>query len=548
MSKRGGSPNAENCVKRPESLTNSVANEYTKYHPSKKVDDVDVIELPSNPESIVTFLRDYVIARKPCKINGVISRELLLEGLTPTNITSTLPAQKVLQVERKVDGGFGSGEKKLRMTFEELMARLKKGESGLYLTTQYAGETDDGQDVDKSSAENFKNTEEEDDGEDEVKDDESSEEEDDEAGGPFDDDALSDAESFTVGDCRDDFDDLESLDEAAEIVVDLKSGPLDVTEAQERLKELYQPPMDNLINILPETPEFMNALIPQQINLWIGASAAQELNADDAFLSNYDPKAPRLGLGRSVPGGGSSSGLHHDHADNIYAPVSGRKRFTLFSPKDAAKMYTVGVVRKVYDSGVIDYARCQKSPSWRTLRDDGAILAEVAHQQLNNGENLSTHEKQKWQKIIDEDEASVNQESNAKLDPPSFSKVIPTVVHLDKIQDQSLQKKIRLRALEEWPLFFEANRLVVDLEPGQMLYLPTGWFHEVTSFGDSDTTIPDAQIHVAVNYWFIPPNGSSPDDLYPNEDKYWHNDFERTKAALENERQETEVTKDDANL
>jgi Cupin-like domain len=45
----------------------------------------------------------------------------------------------------------------------------------------------------------------------------------------------------------------------------------------------------------------------------------------------------------------------------------------------------------------------------------------------------------------------------------------------------------------------------VTLTAGQMLYLPAGWFHEVTSSsGSSDAA------HVAVNFWFHPPDNLDP--------------------------------------
>jgi hypothetical protein len=53
-----------------------------------------------------------------------------------------------------------------------------------------------------------------------------------------------------------------------------------------------------------------------------------------------------------------------------------------------------------------------------------------------------------------------------------------------------------------FPLFPGVEAAVeVTLEPGQCLYLPASWFHEVTSFGSSGTCM-----HVAVNYWFHPPD------------------------------------------
>jgi len=46
--------------------------------------------------------------------------------------------------------------------------------------------------------------------------------------------------------------------------------------------------------------------------------------------------------------------------------------------------------------------------------------------------------------------------------------------------------------------------LVVDLEPGQCLYLPASWWHEVTSM-----STPEHPFHCALNFWFHPPTNLS---------------------------------------
>ena len=51
----------------------------------------------------------------------------------------------------------------------------------------------------------------------------------------------------------------------------------------------------------------------------------------------------------------------------------------------------------------------------------------------------------------------------------------------------------------------EAAAAEVDLQAGQILYLPAGWFHEVTSFSTASS-----QTHLALNYWFQPPDNLDP--------------------------------------
>lgn len=73
-------------------------------------------------------------------------------------------------------------------------------------------------------------------------------------------------------------------------------------------------------------PSIAGNLVPQQINLWMG-------RATD----------------------GASSGLHHDFHDNLYILMRGRKKFRLWDPSFAPRMYTEGKVRSVHANGRIVY-------------------------------------------------------------------------------------------------------------------------------------------------------------------------------------------------
>ena len=61
----------------------------------------------------------------------------------------------------------------------------------------------------------------------------------------------------------------------------------------------------------------------------------------------------------------------------------------------------------------------------------------------------------------------------------------------------------------------------VHVKSGEMLYLPCGWFHEVTSFGSNNPNNPNnpmgeqkgSDIHQALNFWFYPPDNLSTDNL-----------------------------------
>jgi hypothetical protein len=70
----------------------------------------------------------------------------------------------------------------------------------------------------------------------------------------------------------------------------------------------------------------MGNLVVQNINIWLGKSRE-----------------------------GTSSGLHHDHHDNLYILLSGRKTFKLYSPDEIHRMYTYGDFVRIHPNGRINY-------------------------------------------------------------------------------------------------------------------------------------------------------------------------------------------------
>lgn len=60
-------------------------------------------------------------------------------------------------------------------------------------------------------------------------------------------------------------------------------------------------------------------------------------------------QAVNVWMGASVAG--ASSGLHHDFHDNLYVLLAGTKRFRLFPPALADRMYTCGAVDRIHPNG-----------------------------------------------------------------------------------------------------------------------------------------------------------------------------------------------------
>lgn len=523
-----------------------------------------------------------IAARQPVRLLAGVPIDV--EKFDLDAIVDTLHYSEPLQVERKHGGGFGLGRERERMTLAQIVAKLRTDDS-YYLTTQYESDQEE-------NGEDEEEDDEEEDGEggfalaefsdalvdfsldhDDFDDCESEPDEPDETGrresqtngtkgtmsngaeakgdgntdvdeADADTDAEVDAEvdahpdadadaegsdaddanaesgeGSAESDFEDDFDnDLESGDNA------LRGDALedDAGDDDYRVRTLFQPPLTNLATdaSFPLCPPPFANLIPQQVNLWMGSSA-------------QNPKPDLLhpttqGLGRYVPSG-NSSGLHHDHADNLYVLVRGRKRFTLYSPADALGLFTVGTVNKVYANGLIDYVVDKRAPRWRPMREDGAIVAEHARWLLDR-KDFSAHSRQALEYIVANEPAYTGPVDPA-LDPPSFSSVPPVLAHLDEVDDPAEVEALRTYAEKHFPGFLRLRKYEVWLGPGDMLYIPTGWFHEVTSYAGSGPG------HIALNWWFVPPVCTDGAAAYP--DQYWREDFEICRAAVRRKKEKS---------
>ncbi|KAG7752736.1 hypothetical protein KL911_003467 [Ogataea haglerorum] len=460
---------------------------------STAVHEIDIIDATGAIPA--AFESRYILKRQPCLIQGLVAG-FDLESFRLDNLADFLQCDDFLQVERKSSGGYGTGENRIRLKLADLVDRLNKGDHSLYLTTQYE-EDDCLSDADSDGE--FPQTE--------------------TAHVPTDTD--SERGSVDFDNFHDDFDyDSDNSDDGE---YSASEGQPSLDTARTRVQELLQKPLTNLYRRWPMEllrPSLLAGLVPQQINLWMGRA-----DPDSRLL--FDESQPLLGLGRSLPSpGASSSGLHHDHADNLYILISGKKRFTLFPPTDAPNLYTVGDIEKIYPSGVIDYVRNENAPFWKHVREDGALVGQVALWRLER-ESLDEEEKKRLEAVA-ERESGVHEEKarhgKTKSDPPSFSKIPPALLHLDDVQDAVQRAKMERLIDSEFPRLKQCKPLQVTIEPGQMLYLPAGWFHEVSSFGRDDEPV-----HIAVNYWFAPPASRSP-PLYT--DSYWTEDFDETSKCL----------------
>ncbi|KAH3679584.1 hypothetical protein WICMUC_000917 [Wickerhamomyces mucosus] len=554
-----------------KSKRNQIINEYSGYTLSSNNVSIDTIKATEiTPEE---FHSKYIIPRKPVIIDGIFDG-FPIEKFQFPQIEDNLNSNDKLLVEEIDNGGFGSAQERIKLTFKEFIKKLKEEGNRYYLTTQYL---EDDPDVINLQDDGYEEIEDDDD--DQEKGDWANEGDDDTdegftpPGSPIDSknegeieeeiesstatqENFSDTDSIDFNNLHDDFDDLDDDDgdnglvETEEIPDDelvtreLSTGPLSIFEAKQRIKELIQKPLTEffLDNELPLIPNLFSKLITQQINIWVGSTkSAKGSSSPSLDLKKFkvDSTQNDLGLGRKMIGGGISSGLHHDHADNLYVPLKGYKRFTIFSPRDAEKLYTVGDLDKIYKSGVINYTNNDNAPFWKQLRSDSAIISETYNWKLEteNDHDIKEKERSQMEDFIDNEANLINTHEEKyqgiKFEPPSFSKIPVALLHLDQIPEEqaSLKDSLNLAIKNNFPKLLEAKFTTVNLKPGQMFYLPSGWFHEVTSFGSDGSEVKDANepIHMALNYWFAPPSTESDDKVY--KDNYWTDDFARTRAS-----------------
>lgn len=504
-------------------------------YPNYKVSFGDTIdEISCDDLSSEEFFKQFVKPRRPVKF--VQQGWLDVENFQSDRIANTLKYEGKLLVERKFDGGFGGGQEREIMTFDDFVDVVGKSD-GYYLTTQYGEALDISESLDLGDQEDqvidlesegldLSEDEDQDTGSkslSELKDLDGS----DELGDLIDSNNLkvqnnlndtevspvyerfqnpgdsdSDSDSFDMENLHDDYDEFNDHDEDDDDTL--------------RIDDLYQKPLTNLASqpeILPLIPPIFTHLIPQQINLWMGSSTASK---EEFKVDLNDPTS----LGKYIPKG-NSSGLHHDHADNLYILVQGRKRFTLFSPADASRLHTIGTIYKVYQSGIIDYSPDENAPNWVHIRDDGAIISEVERWKREKA-GAEEEEAVEFDEGEENEQGSEAGEDQVKLSPPNFSKIPPALLHIDEFDEATTLRLLKF-AEKYFPGFLTLHKLTVWINPGEMLYLPAGWFHEVSSFSGEDL-----KIHIALNYWFMPPNL---EDGYS--DDYWKDDFEKTKNALE---------------
>jgi len=131
--------------------------------------------------------------------------------------------------------------------------------------------------------------------------------------------------------------------------------------------------------------------------------------------------------------------LHFDMEENLHVITAGRKHFTMFHPSQSRQVY--------YDAGT----------SFRSLH-----LLYIF---------------------------SKNPDGSRKLDPFSgaFDQIPPALIPKEALPDFSPVDIRDPGVLEKFPAFGDAKPLSCDVGPGETLYIPSMYWHDVTSTVDPDS-------------------------------------------------------------
>ena len=235
--------------------------------------------------------------------------------------------------------------------------------------------------------------------------------------------------------------------------------------------KLVREESDGSDGLLPLRPRIIpRSLVPADINLWMGR--------------NDRP---------------TSSGLHHDYHDNLYVLARGSKRFKVFSPLDTERMYTSGKIRVVHENGLIDYEGAQITGHGG---DVGACTG-GGNAEGNDDDDDDSDEEEEFSFDDDDDFADFDgvddyDEMNESDDADSESGREEAASGLDEDkEDPPSFSRVDYNDLDRFPLFKGAKSMEFTVNAGEALFLPAGWFHDVSS-DDMGAG------HVAFNYWFHP--------------------------------------------
>eukprot|EP00519_Triparma_laevis_P010336 CAMPEP_0182496864 /NCGR_PEP_ID=MMETSP1321-20130603/5448_1 /TAXON_ID=91990 /ORGANISM="Bolidomonas sp., Strain RCC1657" /LENGTH=642 /DNA_ID=CAMNT_0024700585 /DNA_START=89 /DNA_END=2014 /DNA_ORIENTATION=+ len=220
---------------------------------------------------------------------------------------------------------------------------------------------------------------------------------------------------------------------------------------------------------VPETIRYLHGLRLHAGNLWLGKTIDDDV--------------------------GNSSGLHYDYHDNMLLCLKGYKRVRVIKPEFASKCYMVEA-----DEGDFNFVEEEEEEEVKEEGGKGDDGDDDSEASVTIGKGFD----------YDSDTPDSDAAPKPSLKLPHFSRVDPNLS----------QKELS----ESFPDFVDVPQEIIDVGPGQMLYLPAGYLHEVRSYGfkpsdwkGGDEKLEDKEggtiveetkddgVHMAANWWYDPP-------------------------------------------
>jgi hypothetical protein len=133
----------------------------------------------------------------------------------------------------------------------------------------------------------------------------------------------------------------------------------------------------------------------------------------------------------------------------------------------------------------------------------------------NDGDSNDGGDRDKKHDINDDNTIVSSSSTNVRASSSSSSSSKGEKRRNDKISENSKSNMNN----ESVKSLYKDRCLEVTLKAGEMLYLPAGWFHEVKSTGGGK------EGHLAFNYWFHPPDGTTFEKPYSSD--FWPNDWKK---------------------
>lgn len=169
--------------------------------------------------------------------------------------------------------------------------------------------------------------------------------------------------------------------------------------------------------------------------------------AEQAFGTG-PPDAINLWIGNER----SVSSMHKDHYENLFYVCSGQKEFILAPPADVLFLH-----EREVSSGTF-HPKCNKA----------------VHNTNADGKSHDGSKNSAWVVVADVDG---DNEAATKWIEPDMKKYMENEANIGD---------------KEFPLLFKAHPIKVLVSEGEMLYIPSLWYHRVTQTCET----------VGVNYWF----------------------------------------------